>query len=611
MTTEHAQQSQGHNGHSRRRFLTATGVAVAGVVGGEAVGALGAAGSAAAASSGKRVAVLGGGVSGLSAAHELAERGYEVTVYEYYDALGGKARSMDVPGTGTGGRKPLPGEHGFRFFPGFYRNLPDTMRRIPFPGNVNGVHGNLRSGTEALFARGSGRPDLHFPLRRVTTPPAPGDLTPSWIRDQILSVLDLATHLPANEAAYFADRLLVHLTSCDARREDQWEKVAWWDFIRAGEMSREYQVLLGIGQTRNLVATRAEIASTRTVGRVIIEALILWGLLGRGMDGDADIDRVLNAPTSEAWIDPWETHLRSLGVEFVLDTEVREVVYDGGRVTGVRVAARDGSRQRTITADHYVCALPVEHARVTWGPALRAADPQLGRCDALKTDWMTGVMFYLRTPTPVVHGHINCLDSPWAVTGIGQMQFWDVRDFSRDYGDGQAHECLSTIISEWDKPGILYGKTARECTKDEIVAELWAQLKDGLNDSGKTTLRDEDRLGWFMDPAVTGLGGPDPQNREQLLIHPTGTLYHRPSARTAVPNFFLAGDYVRTDVDLATMEGANESARRAVNALLDADNSGAERCHIWELFRPPEMEPLKRVDEVRYQLGLPNTFDLG
>jgi uncharacterized protein with NAD-binding domain and iron-sulfur cluster len=224
---------------------------------------------------------------------------------------------------------------------------------------------------------------------------------------------------------------------------------------------------------------------------------------------------------------------------------------------------------------------------------------------------MTGVMFYLRTPTPVVHGHINCLDSPWSVTGIGQAQFWDERNFSRDYGDGRAHDCLSAIISEWDKPGILYGKTAKECTKDEIVAELWAQLKDALNDSGRTTLTDEDRLGWFMDPAVTGLGGPEPRNREQLLIHPTGTLYNRPSARTEVPNFFLAGDYVRTDVDLATMEGANESARRAVNALLDADNSDAERCGIWELYRPPEMEPLKRVDEVRYRLGLPNTFDLG
>jgi uncharacterized protein with NAD-binding domain and iron-sulfur cluster len=605
-------------GPTRRRFLTGTsGALAAGAAAAlpsatpsAAAGRTPSRAATASGGAGKHVAVLGGGVSGLSAAHELAERGYAVTVYEYYDVVGGKARSMDVPGTAAGGRKPLPGEHGFRFFPGFYRNLPDTMRRIPFAGNPNGVHDNLRNATDELFARGAGRPDLHFPLRRVDSPPAVGDITPTWIRDQILSVLDVGTRLPAHEAGYFADRLLVHLTSCDARRENHWEKVAWWDFIRAEEMSEEYQVLLGIGQTRNLVATRAQIASTRTVGRVIIEALILWGMLGRGLDGDADIDRVLNAPTSEAWIAPWERYLRSLGVEFVLGTQVREVRYEGGRVSGVLVSDRDGGRQRTITADHYVSALPVEHARATWGAALRAADPQLARCDALQTDWMVGVQFYLRTPTPVVHGHINCMDSPWSVTGIGQAQFWD-RDFPADYGDGTARDCLSAIISDWDRPGILYGKSAKECTKDEIVAECWAQLKDGLNDAGKTVLRDEDRIGWFMDPAVTGLGGPDPQNREQLLIHPTGTLYNRPSAGTAVPNFFLAGDYVRTDVDLATMEGANESARRAVNALLERDGSDAERCTIWELYRPPELEPLKRVDALRYRLGLPNTFDLG
>ncbi|MFE9097896.1 FAD-dependent oxidoreductase [Streptomyces sp. NPDC007264] len=257
MTTE-------HQGTTRRRFLAgASGTAAAvSLRPGAAASASSAPAASASASEATRVAVLGGGVSGLSAAQELAERGYAVTVYEYYDVLGGKARSMDVPGTGSGGRRPLPGEHGFRFFPGFYRNLPDTMRRIPFPGNAGGVHDNLRSATEALFARAGGRPDLHFPLRRLTTPPAPGDITPSWIRDQVLSVLDLGTRLPAYEAAYFADRLLVHLTSCDARREDQWEKTSWWDFIRAGQMSEEYRTLLGIGQTRNLVATRAEVAST-------------------------------------------------------------------------------------------------------------------------------------------------------------------------------------------------------------------------------------------------------------------------------------------------------------------------------------------------------------
>src|SRR6478609_2971854 len=63
------------------------------------------------------VAVLGGGMAGLTAAHELAERGFAVTVYER-NALGGKARSIPVPHTAAGDRRDLPGEHGFRFFPG-------------------------------------------------------------------------------------------------------------------------------------------------------------------------------------------------------------------------------------------------------------------------------------------------------------------------------------------------------------------------------------------------------------------------------------------------------------------------------------------------------------
>ena len=63
-----------------------------------------------------KVIVIGGGVGGLTAAHELVERGLEVHVYEARATWGGKARTQPVPGTGTGGRRDLPGEHGFRFF---------------------------------------------------------------------------------------------------------------------------------------------------------------------------------------------------------------------------------------------------------------------------------------------------------------------------------------------------------------------------------------------------------------------------------------------------------------------------------------------------------------
>ena len=102
------------------------------------------------------VAVLGGGVGGLTVAHELAERGFAVTVFEP-KALGGKARSIPVPGTGTGGRRDLPGEHGFRFFPGFYKNVPDTMRRIPVAGNPNGVFDHLVDAQQELLIFDAGQ----------------------------------------------------------------------------------------------------------------------------------------------------------------------------------------------------------------------------------------------------------------------------------------------------------------------------------------------------------------------------------------------------------------------------------------------------------------------
>ncbi len=98
------------------------------------------------------VAILGGGVAGLSAAHELAERGFHVRVFEKKPVMGGKARSIPVPGSALPDRMPLPGEHGFRFFPGFYKHVTDTMRRIPYGAHRN-TFDNLTVATRILLAR--------------------------------------------------------------------------------------------------------------------------------------------------------------------------------------------------------------------------------------------------------------------------------------------------------------------------------------------------------------------------------------------------------------------------------------------------------------------------
>jgi uncharacterized protein with NAD-binding domain and iron-sulfur cluster len=110
----------------------------------------------------KKVCILGGGVAGMSAAHELIERGYEVEVFEKNKTYaGGKARSVDYLGrdhgaVGSNQSQPLPGEHGFRFFPGFYKHVIDTMKRIPFTttdGRKQTVFDNLTPTSRIMMAR--------------------------------------------------------------------------------------------------------------------------------------------------------------------------------------------------------------------------------------------------------------------------------------------------------------------------------------------------------------------------------------------------------------------------------------------------------------------------
>jgi len=560
----------------------------------------------------KRVVVLGAGVGGLTAAHELAERGYEVTVYERMIAYGGKARSIPKPNSGIEQRQDLPGEHGFRFFPGFYRHVIDTMQRIPFHKTEN-VAGNLVAATQSMLARFD-----QAPLVGLVGFPR------TWAEwKMFFHMLTESNGVSLTDNLHFLRCLWVMASSSMERVDKEYDWIPYWRFIDAEHRSVAYQQLLGQGLTRSLVAMQAELSSTRTIATVFCQ--MIYPML----DPTRHDDRLLCAPTDIAWIFPWVSYLMTLGVRY----ELGKLVYSFE-------AYPDAPRLRTITVDekgvktllthgqdfdYAISAIPVDGMTTilsfSAGKEFLARAPGLAGIMQLQTRWMNGVQFYLDHDVPLVNGHVLYVSTPWALTGISQVQFWKQFELTT-CGDGRKRCLLSVDISEWSTPGILIKKKACDCTHEEIATEVWAQLKRSHNVNGQKVLPEE-LPDYFMDDCIN-LERVDPYatsqlagyknpygkhvNLEPLFINTVGSHRFRPKADFGFDNFFLASDYVRTYTDLATMEGANEAARRAVNALLEHDGSSAPRAKVWRLNQPWYMQPWQAWDSWRFSRGKPNLF---
>ncbi|MFD4434275.1 twin-arginine translocation pathway signal protein, partial [Nocardia sp. NPDC058497] len=352
----------------------------------------------------------------------------------------------------------LPGEHGFRSFFGFYHNLPDTLRRIPFRGNRNGVHDNLVRLDAAMIA-GMGRSNLTIPLP-FPLPFSRIPMTPRQFADSFVSVFETLFRLPPHEALFAAERLAVYVSSCEERKLGQWERMSWTEFAGLDNASAEYSRFLGDGFIRALVATKSRNCSAHSIGLVGEE--YVWSLLNLNNDGDGrGNDRVLDGPTSETFIDPWVTHLRSLGVTFALGAQLSGFETDGAHIRAATVTDSTGAR-RSVEADYYVSAIPLDKAPAVFAEDVLAADPRLESISRLRSAWMVGIQFFLRRRADLAAGHVAYVDSPWGLTSISEAQFW--RTPLTGYGDGGVADVLSAIISDWEEPGVFTRKTAAQCT---------------------------------------------------------------------------------------------------------------------------------------------------
>jgi uncharacterized protein with NAD-binding domain and iron-sulfur cluster len=333
----------------------------------------------------------------------------------------------------------------------------------------------------------------------------------------------------------------------------------------------------------------------------------------------------------------------------------------GGSGTGLRVDGFDflDPTQVAISPtpacqafDHYVLAIAGSAAQrvVANSPDLVALDrgvdpharpgdplgdlhaggriPLLHRCLDLRFGWMSGIVYHLQDRVELPRGHLLCLESEWALTVIEQSQVWTER--GRDTSPWKA--VVSVNISDWESPSS-HALPAHLEDLDAVAAETWRQIQqhvpalDGV-EAGRDFVSDTA----INDPTALAIakGTPLPEgaartgpvkyenlaltNDEKLLVNTTGSWDDRPTARTVFDNLVLAGDYVRTTTDFASMEAADEAARRAVNVILERDGSDA-RCDVApdlevpsELRRPTLL--VRAVDRVALWLHLPHPLSM-
>ena len=381
-----------------------------------------------------KVIIIGGGVAGMSAAHELIERGFDVEVYEKKKVyVGGKARSVNVQGTNIQNKDLyLPGEHGFRFFPGFYKHVTDTMKRIPYSSsdgtkNKNGVFDNLTHTTEIALTR------YDMPTIKILAN------FPKSLKDFELLIHDMFGGIQTGLT--HEEKLMI---SCEERKNQEYEKISWWKFLEADRFSDAYRHLLVQGLTRTLVAARAEVASMKTGSSITLQ--LMYSALNPGVN----VDRVLDGPTNEKWLNPWYDYLISKGVKYHKGHEGLGFELKADNSIDYARGKNQHGEEIKVKGDYYILWAPGEKAIKMIDEKMNKLDDQFPFLSKLaeSTAWMNGIQFYLNEDVQVAHGHVCHSYTEWALTSISQVQFWKDYDLHERY-NGKVKGILSVDISDW------------------------------------------------------------------------------------------------------------------------------------------------------------------
>ena len=356
-------------------------------------------------SSAKTVAVLGGGLAGLSAARSLLERGYRVTLVEKRPFLGGRAFSFHDPQAGC------EVDNGQHIFMGCCRYYLDLVRDL---GTAEKSYLQRKLHAEVML---DGRSGVLY-----STPSLGAlHLLPALLRYPHLGLRDKVLALYALTLAKFTRR---------ARQARELDNQTFYQWLK-----RRGQTERAIDNLWNLIILPTLNDDIRNVNADMGLMILQEGLLNRPGDATIGYSRVgLTSLTGE----PARRFLQERGATLLLGRALKSLVVNDSLVCDVELS--DGTH---VIADAYISALPFDVLMQVL-PTDVAHDPFFSTIAGLEFSPIVGIHLWYDRPI-MEQDFVAFLDSPV------QWVFNKSLIQGAEQEDGQ-YVCIS-VSEAWDFVG--------------------------------------------------------------------------------------------------------------------------------------------------------------
>jgi hypothetical protein len=521
----------------------------------------------------KNIIIFGGGISGLTAAHELIELNYDVTIIERNDIVGGLARTY-----GDEKKKICPYEHSWRAYGRWYQNVYDLMKRIPFNNN------------ETVF-------DKLVVLNG-------GEKT---CNKEIPSYEETFSNISFFDKIKIYKELINYYTSCSERNRKDYSEIGLRKYILENGVDKETENKIGkiVGPYLGFDYHNAS----------LYDSLYCFEMITNNSDEENTFN-ITSLPTNYCWFDPWLKYLISKGLNIKLNNEVKSLnINNNNEITSINVYDKINKITNELKSDYYInCTGPEVLTQLLMPYRLYPSiKPFL---NDIKTVAQNGrqiqLSIYYYLDKKVFLSNKNTLaylpNTPWLLMVLPTGHIWGDEHLSK-FCKKEIKEIISVGICEPYVDGLKIKKPWSKCTVDEIREEAWYQLINDNDFKNNNCIEDNldlknvniiDFKMWdsykFKDGKI--------DTYEPKWANNINTILYRPKPKTPINNLFVGGAYSDTTTGVYSMESAAESGKIAAKELCKYDKK-EENIYLFKKEPNKFTILIRSIDYFLYKNNLP------